>query len=356
MKIQILLVLAVTICGVFSSADIPTETVILDNLIESNKSTKDIFRIWHLLYKKEYQLDSKEAVARYANFKQKLKIIKAHNANKSNTYQKGLNQFSDLTKFEFQNNVLSKNLNFKYPNETVFNANGYYMSRFYFTASDSPATWKTVNWTVQCGKVWDQNPCGCCYAFSMVNAIECNYNIKKGVLPQLSRQQIVDCNVLTHGCHGGDPSTVAFYSKSQGLMSDKDYPFKAEEGTCAYVDSKSTAYLDGLETITSDETPQVYQTSHSVYNMLTRGAVAISLDADALDDYKTGITELNGCQKVNHAVLLIGYGEENGKKYWLIKNSWNTWWGEKGYVRVLVKDDSQGNCFIYQNAYRPFKN
>jgi hypothetical protein len=36
---------------------------------------------------------------------------------------------------------------------------------------------------------------------------------------------------------------------------------------------------------------------------------------------------------------MAGYGEENGQKYWNIKNSWSTGWGDKGYVKILRSDE-----------------
>lgn len=47
---------------------------------------------------------------------------------------------------------------------------------------------------------------------------------------------------------------------------------------------------------------------------------------------------------IDHAVVLMGYGEENGVKYWTIRNSWGTLWGEDGYIRLIRHEKEQTHC------------
>ncbi len=51
--------------------------------------------------------------------------------------------------------------------------------------------------------------------------------------------------------------------------------------------------------------------------------------------YKKGIFIAPFCSnKLDHAVAAVGYGNEKGRNYWIIRNSWGTDWGEDGYIRV----------------------
>jgi len=65
-------------------------------------------------------------------------------------------------------------------------------------------------------------------------------------------------------------------------------------------------------------------------------SIAIELKSD-LFTYKSGVYKAgtNGVDCGGHAVNLFGWGVENGVKYWLVQNEWNSGWGDQGYVKVL---------------------
>ena len=63
-------------------------------------------------------------------------------------------------------------------------------------------------------------------------------------------------------------------------------------------------------------------------------------------NYSSGIFN-SACKQINHAVTLVGYGvATNGTRYYLIRNSWNTYWGENGYMRIAVNDANHYSCFV----------
>lgn len=68
-----------------------------------------------------------------------------------------------------------------------------------------------------------------------------------------------------------------------------------------------------------------------------RGPIACGIAVpDSLEDYTGGIYEdTTGDQNIVHDISVVGYGEENGEKFWTVRNSWGSHWGESGFVRVV---------------------
>lgn len=75
------------------------------------------------------------------------------------------------------------------------------------------------------------------------------------------------------------------------------------------------------------------------------GPIAIAVDA-GWGGYESGI--FDGCNQenpdINHGVVLVGYGEEDGAKYWIVRNSWSPTWGENGYIRLARSDSDDEKC------------
>lgn len=83
------------------------------------------------------------------------------------------------------------------------------------------------------------------------------------------------------------------------------------------------------------------------------GPISVSMDANNLYKYSQGIYQNPDCSdyNTNHAVLVVGYGSENGLDYWIVKNSWGETFGENGYFRIIRNADN--TCGFTTQAFYP---
>ena len=83
--------------------------------------------------------------------------------------------------------------------------------------------------------------------------------------------------------------------------------------------------------------------------------VAVAAGNSAFQSYSSGIiTTSSGCPtNIDHAIVAVGYGVEDGVQYYIVRNSWGSSWGENGYVRIETSDDTAGVCGINSYVYFP---
>ena len=291
-------------------------------------------------YQKKYE-SINEFLARYEVFRRNvMDTFKEENS----LYRTGITKFSDLTKQEFAKIYL--NLNY----------DALAMSNFDPTivkvSNAAPDAWDWRDYG-RVSPVKDQASCGSCWAFSTIANLEGLYYAKKGVMKTFSEQMLVDCDTSDSGCNGGLMQYAFTWLKKNGIMLDSDYPYTGTKGTCKsdkskYVDMSVTGYKklgsswSTWSAVDEDEIKEfLYET----------GPLAIALNADPLQTYTSGILDLTSTKcpssGINHAVTLVGYGTENNVAYWIVKNSWGTSWGEKGYFRIRRGNGTCGiNCYI----------
>lgn len=180
--------------------------------------------------------------------------------------------------------------------------------------------------------VKDQAQCGSCWAFGTVANIEGQNFVKNGKLLSLSEQELVDCSMSDYGCDGGLPSNAYedMINRNMGLEYEKDYSYHAEDGSCMAKKSMEHVWINDWTPVATDE-------DQIAAALMEYGPLAIGINAGPMQMYVSGIDDPEDCDPygLDHAVTLVGFGEEAGTKYWTIRNSWGPGWGESGNYRVV---------------------
>lgn len=287
---------------------------------------------------------------------------------KNLSYTLGHNQFSGMDIIDFSAYINRFNTNDKYINNDMY-VNYYdkmdgetlkYNTNSYLrTALPSSVDW------VEQGAVTgvkDQGQCGSCWSFSTTGALEGAYYIKNGVLKSFSEQQLVDCDNYAnggrdHGCNGGlMDNAFTWISKNGGLCLESSYPYVSgatkTSGTC----QKTCSLVAGSKVAKYvDVTPN---SDSAMMTALSMQPVSIAIEADqqTFQLYKSGVFTGTCGTNLDHGVLAVGYGSENGDDYYLVKNSWGTSWGQNGYIKLgrgSQYNKGSGQCGILMEGSYP---
>jgi len=238
--------------------------------------------------------------------------------------------------------------------------------------SELPASFDSAeNWP-QCtviSNVRDQSSCGTCWAFGSVESFESRACIETGKDIKYSPEDTGFCSSAGNGCNGGNSAWNWF--ASSGVVTGGDYFDKGDGQTCypyslapcAHHVPATSKYpacpgeypsprcarscSEGAYTKSYSSDKVRASSAYSVrgetsimQELVNNGPmyVAFSVYSD-FPTYKSGVYKhTSGSFLGGHAVLMVGYGELNGEKYWKIKNSWNEQWGDGGHFLI-----SRGN-------------
>jgi len=199
----------------------------------------------------------------------------------------------------------------------------------------------------------DQGPCGSCWAFGAVEAMSDRICIASGQedQTQLSAEDMVSCCGFTcgMGCNGGYPSGAWSYWTRTGLVAETEYPYAFPScehhvnGTKPPCPSSQPtpkcdkSKLSDTKYYGSDSYSISSRVSEIQTEMMKNGPVegAFTVYED-FPTYKSGVYQhKSGSALGGHAIRILGWGVEDGTDYWLVANSWNEDWGDKGYFKIL---------------------
>ncbi len=195
--------------------------------------------------------------------------------------------------------------------------------------------------------VKDQGHCGSCWAFGTTGVIEGQNYLKYYSSVPLSEQNLMDCSRMygNDGCKGGTAlRSYKYIIDNGGIATEASYPYTATDSiSCKYNTSIKGA------TVISYKFLPFHDEDALTIAIATVGPIGVSIDASLKTFHLyngTGVYYDSQCSSSNldHMVLAVGYGTENGQDYYIVKNSWGVMWGADGYIKMARNKNN--NCGI----------
>lgn len=272
--------------------------------------------------------------------------IEAQNA-KGEDLKYGWNQFTDLNQEEYK---VAAGLGYK-PSAKKW-ADMPHLGVHEYQGEELAAS---VDWTTKGAvtPVKDQGQCGSCWTFSTTGAIEGAWEIATGSLVSLSEQQITSCaSSAGYGCSGGWPYRAMQWAESQDLCTEASYPYTSGGGDSGSCEASGCQVGVPRGAVTGYRT--VAYGTEALMQAVVQQPISILVDGGSrvFQTYSGGILQADCGDSQDHAVLLVGYGSQNGVDYWKVKNSWGSSYGESGYWR-LIRGDNHNECGLLSGATYP---
>lgn len=338
-----------------------------------------LFSDWKEKFNKTYATQE-ENDDRFEKFCYNYKKVIDHNLNHNASYTLGINVYADMTPEEFHRRdtvrassveslrrIPAVSLLSKKKSELLNSGSPQWRSaggsKFSTVLAESDLRAKikaslpqSVDWRTKnvVTSVKDQGPCGACWAFGAIGSLEGGHALKSGKNTDLSIQQLIECstNQPNRGCDGGDLVAAMHYVTNVGVQTAAQYPFVGDSSNRCQIRNYSAA---NFEYSPKNFTRVPANDSLELMAAVAQQPVSACIDvSDEMYLYDSGIFNENCGINIDHCVTIVGYGEENGVEFWIVKNSWGTDWGEGGYFKLLKSGTpGPGECGIRMESAYP---
>nr|XP_034318848.1 cathepsin L1 [Crassostrea gigas] len=300
------------------------------------------WELFKVAYKKNY---GEEESNRRQIWEDNVRLIEKHNLEEDrgvHTYRLGMNEYGDMTNEEFAR-VMNGLIVHNKTSTNLFEPT--------MDPQDLPDSvdWRAKGYVTE---IKNQGQCGSCWAFSTTGSLEGQHFKSTNKLVSLSEQNLMDCSKKqgNKGCQGGlMDNAFKYIEENKGIDTEQSYPYRAKNGKCHFKASDVGA------TETSHKDIQEGSESDLQQAAATIGPISVGIDAShsSFQLYRSGVYNEPRCssKRLDHGVLVVGYGSEGSKDYWIVKNSWGKSWGMEGYIQMSRNKKNQ--CGIATNACYP---
>lgn len=340
--------------------------LLASSLVVQRSAMEEAFHRFIIHYNRSYQIGSGEYLQRLKLFAERQNRIELLNARPKRSWTAGVSPLADYTAEEFK---MLRGWKGTGSTSTAGSAFSGSMLSLDLMQRELPSEW--MQWTKLKAfeVVANQGACGSCWAMATANVLNSHREIYHNITELVSAQELVDCVGNPHhcggsgGCNGATTELAMAYVMQNGLSKDVERPYLGFDDACMAEGKsrKSELLLDQLQDESMGfKTLKIHGWQRLPENqmeplklaLVQRGPVAVSVAAAGWDLYDGGIYD--SCEPdavIDHAVTLIGYGEDQEKvtkkvtKYWTILNSWGKSFGEGGTMRLL-RHDGDDHCGI----------